>query len=134
MWNIFEFDMNLFIQMIGTAMGTIAAPTFVNLFMGKIDKMIKQCAYRGIINLIYFYKRFIDVLCTYRSSYCLIILFCYDNNVMKLKCNLCHFSNLYKLCWVCWFENKSSLNLILSTLLAKCCVLLRDPVQILPIF
>ena len=60
MWNIFEFDMNLFIQMIGTAMGTIAAPTFANLFMGKIDKMIKQCAYRGIINLIYFYKRFID--------------------------------------------------------------------------
>ena len=35
MWNIFEFDMNLFIQMIGTAMGTIAYPTFANLFMGK---------------------------------------------------------------------------------------------------
>ena len=60
MLNIFEFDEMLFIQMIGTAMGTRAAPTFANLFMGKIDKMIQKAAWIGTRNLIMFYKRFID--------------------------------------------------------------------------
>ena len=31
--NIFEFDGKLFLQLIGTAMGTIVAPTYANLFM-----------------------------------------------------------------------------------------------------
>ena len=60
MWNIFEFDLRLFIQIIGTALGTRAAPTFACLFMGKIDKMIRWAAIVGIRNLIHFYKRFID--------------------------------------------------------------------------
>ena len=60
MWNIFEFDLRLFIQIIGTAMGTRPAPTFACLFMGKIDKMIRWAAIVGIRNLIHFYKRFID--------------------------------------------------------------------------
>ena len=60
MWNIFEFDMRLFIQIIGTAMGTQAAPTFANLFMGKMDVLIKKCAFRDLEYLIHFYKRFID--------------------------------------------------------------------------
>ena len=60
MLNIFEFDGMLFIQRIGTAMGTNAAPTFANLFMGKIDKMIQKAEWIGTRNLIMFYKRFID--------------------------------------------------------------------------
>ena len=31
MWNIFEFDMRLFIQIIGTALGTRAAPTLIKI-------------------------------------------------------------------------------------------------------
>ena len=60
MRNIFEFDGMLFMQLIGTAMGTRAAPTFANLFMGKIDKLIQKAAFFGTKNLIMFYKRFID--------------------------------------------------------------------------
>ena len=56
MLNIFVFDAALYIQKIGTAMGTRAAPTFANLFMGKIDTLIKNCA----ASLVFFYKRFID--------------------------------------------------------------------------
>ena len=60
MWNLFEFDMQLFIQIIGTAMGTIAAPTFACLFMGRMDILIRACALIGTETFIFFYKRFID--------------------------------------------------------------------------
>ena len=60
MWNIFEFDLRLFIQIIGTAMGTRAAPTFACLFMGRVDIWIRKAAIVGVRNLIHFYKRFID--------------------------------------------------------------------------
>ena len=35
--NILVFDSNFYLQLIGTAMGTRAAPTFANLFMGAIE-------------------------------------------------------------------------------------------------
>jgi hypothetical protein len=40
MWNIFEFDTRLILQLIGTAMGTRAAPTFVNILMAKINSLV----------------------------------------------------------------------------------------------
>ena len=58
--NIFEFNSELFQQMIGTAMGTRAAPTYANIFMSKIDLLVKKCGIINMNNLIYFYKRFID--------------------------------------------------------------------------
>jgi hypothetical protein len=40
MWYIFEFDTQLYVQLMGTAMGTRAAPTFANIFMAKIDSLV----------------------------------------------------------------------------------------------
>lgn len=58
--NIFEFNSELFKQILGTAMGTRAAPTYANIFMSKIDILVKKCGIFNTINMIYFYKRFID--------------------------------------------------------------------------
>jgi hypothetical protein len=58
--NIFEFNTDLYIQNVGTAMGTIAAPTIANIFMAEIDIRIKNCAITDTKNLIHFYKRYID--------------------------------------------------------------------------
>ena len=38
--NIFEFDMEYFIQLLGTAMGTRVAPTYANIFMAKLEKFM----------------------------------------------------------------------------------------------
>jgi hypothetical protein len=76
--NIFEFNSELYIQNVGTAMGTKAAPTIANIFMSEIDIKIKNCAITNTNehqqtpqnnnehqltptrNLIHFYKRYID--------------------------------------------------------------------------
>jgi hypothetical protein len=58
--NIFEFNNELYIQNIGTAMGTKAAPTIANIFMSEIDELIKKCAISGNKTPIQFYKRYID--------------------------------------------------------------------------
>ena len=42
--NISEFDKKLFLQLIGTAMGTDAAPTYANIFMAAVDKWLEGCA------------------------------------------------------------------------------------------
>ena len=62
MWNMFEFDMRLFSQIIGTAMGTTVATTFACLFKGEIDKLIIAAVFKGATNYIHFYKRFIDYI------------------------------------------------------------------------
>ena len=38
--NIFEFDREYFIQLLGTAMGTRVAPTYANIFMAKLEKFM----------------------------------------------------------------------------------------------
>ena len=58
--NIFEFNKKLYIQLIGTAIGTIAAPTLANLFMEVIDGMVEDCGRIGNKNAIALLKRFID--------------------------------------------------------------------------
>ena len=63
--NISEFDKKLFLQLIGTAMGTDAAPTYANIFMAAVDKWLEGCAQFKdrddfIKNFIIFLKRFID--------------------------------------------------------------------------
>ena len=42
--NIFEFNNELFIQQIGTAMGTKYAPTYANIFMNTLDAKVKSLA------------------------------------------------------------------------------------------
>jgi desmoglein 4 len=58
--NIFEFNGELFLQKIGTAIGTRAAPTYANIFMEKIDSLVQECGVNENLNHILFYKRFID--------------------------------------------------------------------------
>ena len=61
--NVFEFNNELFIQLIGTAMGSRPAPSYANLFMArKIDKKIVELATRleGDNCPINFLKRFLD--------------------------------------------------------------------------
>lgn len=43
-YNIFEFNSELYLQMIGTAMGIRPAPSYANLFMAKIDKLATDLA------------------------------------------------------------------------------------------
>ena len=65
--NIFEFNKELWIQLIGTAIGTGAAPTLANLFMEVIDGEVERC---GIFDrqLIEFLKRFIDDILLFWSG------------------------------------------------------------------
>ena len=67
--NIFEFNNELFIQMIGTAMGTRPAPSYANIFMAKkIDSKIVTLANDNDQrnnalnqnNPVRFFKRFLD--------------------------------------------------------------------------
>ena len=44
-FNIFEFNSELFLQLIGTAMGTKPAPSYANIFMARrIDNTIEKIA------------------------------------------------------------------------------------------
>ena len=60
--NIFEFNRELFIQMIGTAMGTKPAPSYANIFMArKIDSKIGELSNSvDEENPVKFFKRFLD--------------------------------------------------------------------------
>ena len=61
-YNVFTFGTLLFIQLIGSAMGTRSAPTIANIFMTVIDKMLRDCArsQNPLVDPILFFKRFID--------------------------------------------------------------------------
>ena len=61
-YNIFEFDSELFLQSIGTAMGIRPAPSYANLFMAKIDQLAINLAHRfgEGIHPIKAWKRFLD--------------------------------------------------------------------------
>ena len=64
-YNIFEFNGELYRQLIGTAMGIHPAPSYANIFMSKIDAEIRNLAEKykkdGQFNL-KFLKRFLDDL------------------------------------------------------------------------
>ena len=76
--NIFEFNSELFLQLIGTAMGTKCAPNYSNIFMAKkVDpEIIKKAIKHGEGTFpIRLFKRFLDDI---------IILWC--GSVEKLHC------------------------------------------------
>ncbi len=58
--NIFEFSKELFLEKIGTAIGTRAAPTYANIFMEVVDTRVQECGIKEGVDHIMFYKRFID--------------------------------------------------------------------------
>ena len=59
--NIFEFNSELFLQLIGTAMGSRPAPSYANIFMAnKIDPEIIRLANESESDPIDLYKRFLD--------------------------------------------------------------------------
>ena len=61
--NIFEFDQELYLQTIGTAMGTRSAPSYANIFMARrIDPKIFEVAsnFGEGVHPIRFLKRFLD--------------------------------------------------------------------------
>ena len=72
-YNVFEFDKDLFIQVIGTAMGAIPAVSYANIFMAKfIDPKILETAESFKIdneNPIKFLKRFLyDVFLVWKGT------------------------------------------------------------------
>ena len=63
-FNFFQFDSDIFLQEIGTEMGTACAPTYANIMMGMIDKAIRNLALNvnNGMDPIQIYFRFIDDL------------------------------------------------------------------------
>ena len=58
--NIFKFNNEYWIQLLGTSMGTRVAPTYANLFMGKLEKEILLNCPQHLKQYIHTWKRFID--------------------------------------------------------------------------
>ena len=62
-YNVFKFDRQLFLQLIGTAMGTRAAPNIADIFMSYLDidiiEAAKKYSVNGVSPLVC-YKRFLD--------------------------------------------------------------------------
>ena len=100
--NIFEFNNELFIQIIGTAMGTRPAPSYANIFMAKkIDPKIVTLAYddgqensaHKQYNPVKFFKRFLDdIFILFRGSPQILHSFIEDLNKIHptIKFTLSH--------------------------------------------
>ena len=58
--NIFKFDNDFWIQLIGTSMGTRVAPTYANLFMGKLEKLLLENCPEHLKRFLHTWKRYID--------------------------------------------------------------------------
>ena len=58
--NIFKFNNEYWIQLIGTSMGTRVAPTYANIFMGKLEKEILQNCPQHLKQFLHTWKRYID--------------------------------------------------------------------------
>jgi hypothetical protein len=58
--NIFEFNREFFIQLLGTAMGTRVAPTYANIFMAKLEKIMLENCPQELKHFLHCWKRFID--------------------------------------------------------------------------
>ena len=97
MFNIFEFNSEYFLQIIGTAMGAVPAVSYANIFMArKIDPKILAVAQKyqvNNVNPVIFLKRFLDdVIMVWRGSTENLHLFLKDlNNVHpSIKFTLSH--------------------------------------------
>ena len=63
-WNVFEFDQQMFIQLLGVAMGSKMSPNLADIFMAVIDSLIFKAASAFVDGIfpIMFFKRFLDDL------------------------------------------------------------------------
>ena len=61
--NVFEFNMEYWLQLLGTSMGTRIGPTYANIFMAKLEKyMLNNCP-QNLLQLLHCWKRYIyDIL------------------------------------------------------------------------
>ena len=68
--NIFTFNEETWLQLIGTCMGTRVSPSYANLFMAVLEKkMIDDCP-AHLKQFIYLWKRFIDdILCFWSGTW-----------------------------------------------------------------
>ena len=70
-FNFFQFDSELYLQQIGTAMGTSCAPTYANIKMGTIDKALRNLALRvnnGLDPFKVFFRFIDDLFLIYTGS------------------------------------------------------------------
>ena len=58
--NIFKFNEEFWIQLIGTSMGTRVAPTYANIFMGKLEKFMLEKCPESLKPCLHTWRRFID--------------------------------------------------------------------------
>ena len=58
--NIFKFNNEFWIQLIRTSMGTRVAPTYANIFMGKLEQIILSKCPENLKKYIHTWRRFID--------------------------------------------------------------------------
>ena len=66
--NIFSFNEEYWLQLLGTCMGTRVSPSYANLFMGVLEKkMIHNCP-PHLKQFIYLWKRFIDDILLFWSG------------------------------------------------------------------
>jgi hypothetical protein len=68
--NVFEFKKEFWIQLLGTAMGTRAAPTYPNIFINQLEtEMLENCP-NHLREFIFDWKRFIDdILLLFLGTY-----------------------------------------------------------------
>ena len=58
--NIFKFNEEFWIQLIGTSMGTRVAPTYANIFMGKLEKLMLDNCSDSLKQHLHTWRRYID--------------------------------------------------------------------------
>ena len=58
--NIFTFNEECWLQLLGTCMGTRVSPSYANLFMGILEKKLLENCPAHLKHFIYLWKRFID--------------------------------------------------------------------------
>ena len=77
--NVFEFNETFYIQKQGTAMGTKMAPSYANLFMGKLEESLKH-------KHIHTWKRYIDDIIIHHleNSFHPTIKFTYESSQNEL--------------------------------------------------
>ena len=90
--NIFVFDQQLFLQLIGVAMGSRSSPTFACIFMGMLEVMMLSSWSETGELMPHLWKRFIDdVLFFWRGSEESLLLFtahlnaCHPTNNFEVK-------------------------------------------------
>ena len=68
--NIFTFNEEYWLQLLGTCMGTRVAPTYANLFMGVLEENILDNCPLSLRKHLYLWKRFIyDILIIWTDSW-----------------------------------------------------------------